>query len=115
MDDEANTFVNNYRTSLKEQYDAANTQAAEQRKTDYGVIMANANKAGSMYSNFPQRSKIQYDTNTYLPTLQSNYTSYRTGLDTLRSNVADYQNQIKSLEEAIADINNDTIISSSYY
>ena len=115
MTDEANQFVNNYRQSLQSQYDTVQKELSQQRANDYTTIMSQANKAGSLYSNIPARSKIQYDTQTYYPSLQKIYTSYQTGIDKLRSNVADYQNQIKALDEAMADINADTMINQSMY
>lgn len=105
MSEEANQFIKNYRESLNSQYNAARSQLANQRQIDFGTIMSQANKAGSMYSNFPQRQKIQYDATSYIPALSKVYTSYKTGLDKLRDNVASYQNQIKDLEEAIAELN----------
>ena len=107
MNEDLNTFVNNYRQSLQSQYDVANSQAATDRQTAQQQIMSNANKAGSMYSNFTERAKTQYDTGTYLPSIVKNYSTYQTGLDKLRSNIADYQNNIKTLEEAIASLNGD--------
>ena len=113
--DQANTFINNYRQALSDQYQSAQNELKQQRTNDYASIMGAANKAGSMYSNFPERQKVQYDTKTYYPGLTKAYTSYQTGLNKLRTNVANYQNQIKSLDEAIADLNQDNVISSSYY
>lgn len=107
MNEDLNTFVNNYRASLQNQYDVANSNAGVDRTTAQQQIMSNANKAGSMYSNFTQRAKTQYDTGTYYPTMVNNYSTYQTGLDKLRSNIADYQNNIKTLEEAIASLNED--------
>lgn len=105
MNEEINNFVNNYRQSLQNQYDMNNAQAANDRRLSQQQIMSNANKAGMMYSNFPAKAKIQYDTNTYFPALANNNTTYQTGLDKLRSNIADYQNNIMTMEEAIAALN----------
>lgn len=115
MSDEANNFITAYRKGLDDQYSAAQAQIEQQKKNDYASIMSQANRAGSLYSNFPERTKVQYDTATYLPALTKARTSYQTGLDKLRSNIVSYQNQIKSLEEAIADLNAGSIISSNAY
>lgn len=114
---EANTFIDNYRQAMSDQYQAAQDELKQQRSNDYAVLMGNANKGGVMYSNFPERSKIKYDAQTYYPNLVKSYNTYQTGLDKLRSNVVNYQNQIQSLNDAIADLNKDEpkVISQSYY
>lgn len=98
-------FVTNYRKALGQQYDASVNNLNQQRTNDYAAIMSGANKAGMMYSNFPQRSKIQYDTQSYYPGLISLRQSYQSALDKLRSNTLDLYNQNKSINEAIADLN----------
>lgn len=97
-------FVSAYRDSLTALKDANIAQLNQQRENDYAGIMSSANRAGVLYSNFPQRSKIQYDTQTFYPALTSIQTSYQTGLDSLRSKGTDIANQIKSYQEAIADM-----------
>lgn len=113
--DTANTFIDNYRKSMEEQYQSAQDLLKQQRSNEHANLMSNANKAGSLYSNLPERAKIQYDAQNYYPSLNKAFTTYQTGLDKLRNNVANYQNKIKSLDEAIADINGDNIIGSDYY
>lgn len=98
-------FVNNLRESLKSSYDAANAAIENQRQLDYAAIMSGANKRGSLFSNFPERAKYQYQTGTYLPNLAKAYTTYSTGLQSLRANTVDLVNQIRSTQEAIADLN----------
>lgn len=100
-----NSFVNNLRESLKGSYDAAQANIENQRKLDNAAIMSQANKAGTLFSNFPQRAKIQYQTGTYLPNLIKAQNTYQTGLNSLRNNTIDLVNQIKSVQEAIADLN----------
>ena len=99
------SFVKKYRESLKDTYDttAQNLDATKNRAET--VIMGSSNRAGTMYSNFPQRSKLQYQADTYLPAKASAFSTYSTGLDTLRSNNAELINNIKDLQESIADIN----------
>ena len=60
-------FYKNYRESLSRQNEVAKQNLDQQRKNAQQSIMSGANKAGMLYSNFPQRSKIQYDQNTYQP------------------------------------------------
>lgn len=100
-----NDFVKNYRDSLGRSYAANTAQIEQQRRNDEASIMAAANRSGMMYSNFPERSKMQYEANTYLPNRQKAFTSYQTGLDKLRSNALNTYNNIKSIEDAISDLN----------
>ncbi len=98
-------YIQAYRDSLQEQYDATKANIDQQRSNDFDTIMAQANTKGMMYSNFPERSKVQYDTATYMPSLINARQSYQTGLDKLRSTGVNLANQIKSIEEKIADLN----------
>ncbi len=98
-------FYQNYRDSLDRQYQSAMQSLEQQRNNAQASIMSGANKAGMLFSNFPARSKIQYDMNTYQPALVKLNTSYRTGLDTLRDNILKYQNSIKEIQESIAHLN----------
>lgn len=97
-------FLKAYRDSLKNQYDASVSSLVQQKRNNDASIMSSANEAGMMYSNFPQRSKIQSEAQ-YLTNLSKLRSTYQTGLDKLRNNAVDVYNQIKSYEEAIADLN----------
>lgn len=98
-------FFQNYRDSLDRQYQSAAQSLDQQRKNAQTTIMSGANKAGMLYSNFPARSKIQYDQNTYQPAVIKLNTTYRTGLDTLRNNILKYQNSIAEIQDSIAHLN----------
>ena len=98
-------FYQNYRDSLDRQYQSAMQSLEQQRKNAQTAIMSSANKAGMLYSNFPARSKIQYDQSTYQPSMIKLNTSYRTGLDTLRNNILKYQNSIAEIQDSIAHLN----------
>ena len=98
-------FYKNYREQLSRLKEASMRSLENQRNLAQQQIMAGANKAGMMYSNFPERSKIQYDTDTYIPAVQKAQTSYQTGLDALRNNMLKYQNQIAEINKSIADLN----------
>lgn len=98
-------FIKAYRESLEAQRDSNIKQLNQTRKNYFSSIMGGANRRGMMYSNFPQRDKLIYDTNTYNPTLSKIQTTYQTGLDTLRNNAVGLWNKIKSYEEAISDLN----------
>lgn len=98
------TFVRNYRDSLKTQYDTTVANVEQQKANDEASIMAAANAKGMMYSNFPQRDKIKYQTSTYLPSLTKAYNTYQTGLSNLRSKAADLSNNITTIEQAISDL-----------
>ena len=106
--DTIKSFYQNYRDSLDRQYQSALQSLEQQRKNAQTSIMSGANKAGMLYSNFPMRSKIQYEQNTYQPALIKLNTSYQTGLDTLRNNITKYQNSIAELQDSIAHLNSMT-------
>lgn len=99
--DPNNEFIKNYRESLQESYDAGVANLENQRKLDQSAIMNQANKAGVMFSNIPQRMKIQYDTNTYMPNFVNTRKSYQTGLDTLRQNGINTANQVAYYQQLI--------------
>lgn len=105
MNSETNDFIKTYRDSLKKQYDTSVDQLNQERINAQTSIMSNANRAGMLYSNFPARDKIKYDTQTYEPALISARQSYQTGLDKLRENTMNYANQISELEKKIAELN----------
>jgi hypothetical protein len=100
-----NDFINEYRDTMKQNYDFNVSAIENQRNNDYQSIMSQANKRGMMYSNFPERAKIQYDADTYLPNLKNAYTSYQTGLDKLRSSALSAYNNIKETQAQIDHIN----------
>lgn len=107
IDEQTDEFIKAYRESMDKQKDLAMQNLETQRRNDFANIMSRANQAGMMYSNFPQRSKLQYDTQTYLPGRAKIQSTYQTGLQKLRENVIDTSNQLKSINEAIAELNND--------
>lgn len=98
-------FINAYRDSLERQRDLSFRNIENQRDLDHRSIMSGANKAGMMYSNFPQRDMIRYDTQTYLPSRIKIQQGYQTGLQKLRENTINVANQLKTINEAIADLN----------
>lgn len=102
-------FIKAYRDSLKAQRDSANKQLQQQRRNAFSTIMGGANRRGMMYSNLPQRDKIRYDTETYMPAYNKIQTSYQTGLDSLRNNAVTLWDKIKSYEDSIEDYNSDVI------
>lgn len=99
-----NEFLKQYRDSLKNQFDANVSSLKQQKRNSDASIMSNANRAGLMYSNFPQRSKIQTEAD-YLTDYSKLRKTYQTGLDSLRNNAVDTYNKIKAYEEAISDLN----------
>lgn len=105
IDDEKQSFIDSYRAALERQRDLDLQNIEIARKNDYASIMSGANERGMMYSNFPERSKIQYNANTYLPSVAKAQTTYQTGLDKLRNDVVTYKNQLSELNEAISDLN----------
>lgn len=100
-----NTFVDNYRAALKEQYDADTANLNNQRNLDYTTINSTANVKGMLHSNFPTRDKLKYDVSTYDPNMIKLRQSYQTGLDSLYSNAAKYYNTIRQYQQQIADYN----------
>ena len=107
-DEEIQDFYKKYRESLSSQYENAKNLLEQQRKNSQQSIMSSANKSGMLYSNFPQRNKIQYDINTYQPTQIKLRNTYQTGLDTLRNNMLNYKNSIAEIQDAIANLNSMT-------
>ena len=103
--DTVKEFYQNYRDSLDRQYQSATQSLDQQRKNAQASIMSGANKVGMLYSNFPARSKIQYDQGTYQPAQIKLQNAYQTGLDALRSNILKYQNSIAEIQDSIAHLN----------
>lgn len=115
MNDEINSFIDQYRDSLGKQRDL-NMQALDNaRKNYYQNLMGSSNALGMMYSNFPERAKIQYDTNTYMPNRSKVQNTYQTGLDTLRNNVVNAINTIADLKDATKAQNKANDPKSSFY
>lgn len=100
-------YFRNLADAQRVQYDTNRNLLAEQRRQQQANIYSQANAAGMLYSNFPQRTMIQYDTNNYLPALAKLNTGYLTGLNDLRNKGTQLANQILTTQEAINDINND--------
>lgn len=105
INEQLDPFIIAYRDSLQQQRDLANQQLEAQRRNDFTSIMSGANKVGMMYSNFPAREKIKYDTQTYQPNLIKVQQSYQTGLDKLRANTIKMANQLGSINRAIEELN----------
>ena len=105
INEQLDPFIIAYRDSLQQQRDLANQQLEAQRRNDFTSIMSGANKVGMMYSNFPAREKIKYDTQTYQPNLIKVQQSYQTGLDKLRANTIKMANQLSSINKAIEELN----------
>lgn len=102
---EIEPFFKQYRDSQKVQFDVNRNLLDEQRRQQQASIQSQANVAGMLYSNFPQRTQIQYDTNTYIPTLTNLRSSYQSGLDSIRQQGIDLSNQIRYYQNAIAGLN----------
>ncbi len=99
-----NDFIRQYRDALKSQYDSNVAALNQNKRNNDTAIMSGANRAGLMYSNFPQRAKIQNEA-SYLSKMSDLNTTYQTGLDKLRGNAVDTFNKIKDLEDQIKDLN----------
>lgn len=110
---EDNEFVKNLREALQGSYDAGMAALDNQRFLDHSAIMNQANKAGVMFSNIPQRMKIQYDTNTYMPNQVRLRQSYQTGLDSLRQAGVNAANQLGYYQQMIDHYNSMPTSSSS--
>lgn len=98
-------FYKNYRENLSRQNEVGQQSLWQQRKNAQASIMSGANKAGMMYSNFPERAKIQYDVGTYDPARVKLQTTYQTGLNQLQNNILKYQNSIREIQDSIAHLN----------
>lgn len=104
-DEQIQSFYDKYRDYLANQRDQAFANIKNSRRNAFQDIMSSANSAGMMYSNFPERSKYQYDTSTYYPAINSVQSSYQTGIDRLRSNMINKFNTIADLNDDIASLN----------
>ena len=114
-------FINEYRDYLSRQRDLTLQNAENTRRNAFQNIMGSANAAGMMYSNFPERAKIQYDTSTYMPARIKAQDTYQTGIDALRGNVvkmlnslADYNDEIASLNKRYAKTASDGLPAGAY-
>ena len=105
IDSTVDPFINAYRNSLERQRDLSMQSLDNTRRNDFATMMAGANKAGMLYSNFPQREKIKYDTQSYMPAQIKIQQGYQTGLQKLRENTINMANQLKTINEAIAELN----------
>lgn len=105
IDSNVDPFINAYRDSLERQRDLSMQSLDNTRRNDFATMMAGANKAGMLYSNFPQREKIKYDTQSYMPAQIKIQQGYQTGLQKLRENTINMANQLKTINEAIAELN----------
>lgn len=105
IDSTVDPFINAYRDSLERQRDLSMQSLDNTRRNDFATMMAGANKAGMLYSNFPQRDKIKYDTQNYVPAQIKIQQGYQTGLQKLRENTINMANQLKTINEAIAELN----------
>ena len=105
IDEETQSFIDRYADALGVQRDLDLQGLDNARRNAYTNIMSNANSAGMMYSNFPERSKIQYDTNVYEPAKNKINSAYVTGLDTLRNNITDSLNTVAHYRDEIAALN----------
>lgn len=105
IDSTVDPFINAYRDSLERQRDLSMQSLDNTRRNDFATMMAGANKAGMLYSNFPQRDKIKYDTQSYMPAQIKIQQGYQTGLQKLRENTINMANQLKTINEAIAELN----------
>lgn len=109
IDEQTQGFIDAYRDALGRQKDL-NFQAIENAKRNaYTDIMSGANTAGMMYSNFPERSKMQYSANTYMPAIEKAQSSYQTGLDSLRNSITQYTQKLKEINDAMTNLNNTTM------
>lgn len=98
-------FMQRYRDAMARNRDAGLIQLNQQRENDQANVMSQANTARMLYSNFPTRSKMQYDVNTYNPNLLKIQSAYTTGLDSLRNKGVELANYLKSMQESINDYN----------
>lgn len=114
INDEINGFVNAYRDSLERQHNAELQGLKNERENQFQALMGSANRLGTMYSNFPERSKLQYDTQTYLPSVAKSDQTYQTGLQKLRTNTISLTNQLADINDAIADLNEQYAGTDSY-
>lgn len=100
-----NDWITNFRKALAAQNEADVKALNTARENAQTSIMSNANRQGLMYSNFPEATKIKYDTQTYYPALIKAQQSYQTSLDKVRNNAINMFNQGKTIRDAINELN----------
>ena len=100
-----NDWITNFRKALAAQNEADVKALNTARENAQTSIMSNANRQGLMYSNFPEKNKIKYDTETYYPALIKAQQSYQTSLDKVRNNAINMFNQGKTIRDAINELN----------
>lgn len=100
-----NEWIKNFRKALDEQHEADMKSLDTTRENAQTSIMSNANRQGLMYSNFPEATKIKYDTQTYYPAFIKAQNSYQTSLDKVRNNAINLFNQNKNIRDAINELN----------
>lgn len=115
-DEQTQSFIDKYRDAIGKQYESTVRDLERQRdlayqdldnarRNQFQRIMGAANTAGMMYSSFPETSKIQYNTETYMPARTQIRNSYQTGLDKLRSNIVSAANSLADYKDEIASLN----------
>lgn len=108
-------FMRKYRDTMARNRDASINQLNQQRENAQANIMSEANRAGMMYSNFPARSKMQYDVNTYNPSLLKIQSAYQTGLDSLRNKGVELANYLRQSQESLEDYDYYTNLAEGVY
>ena len=100
-----NPIIKSYRDAAKQMYDNNVSNINQARQNSQTSIMSKANQAGVLHSNFPQRLKMQYDAQTYLPSLAKANDTYQTGLQKIRMSAVDAYNNIKGIQDQIKYLN----------
>lgn len=108
-----NEFITNLRDALKQSYATGMASLQNQRYLDQSSLMNKANRSGVMFSNIPQRAKLQYDTQTFMPGQVNLRQSYQTGLDNIRSNAINAANQVAYYQQMIDHYNSLPVSSGS--
>lgn len=96
-------YIQRFRDAMTRSRDSSIIELNQQRENDFANIMAQANKAGMLYSNFPARTKTQYNVSTYNPNLIKIQSAYTTGLNDLRNKGVELANYLRGAQESIDD------------
>lgn len=94
-------FYKNYRDYLEKSNQQNIERLNTERTMSHQSLMNQANARGMLYSEFPAYAKTKYDTQSYIPALANQQSSYMTGLNTMQQNMLKMANSILDAEDKI--------------
>lgn len=105
MDDVSN-LISQVEQAQKQNYQNGLNSANTNRTIAHDRLATQANSSGLLFSNYAPTKQIQYDSSTYLPTVNTAQTNYLTTMDKIIANGRTYYDKINKYNEAINELNN---------